>query len=477
MKVHSSPIDEHAEVPLGDQGRYEALVTHWTRFDEGTETPAGANACYVVSVHGREERDSADSQLAEIVSLVQTRGDSVVGQSTYELGKPDPKTLLRSGVAQRIADEARELGANLLVLDADLSPSQTRNLEDSIGLSVCDREAVILDVFERHAKTRRARLQVAIAHLEYLRPRIRGIGLNMDQQAGGIMGGRGPGETASEILARRIDTRLSDLKRQARQLTEAAASARKHRSSAQRVAVVGYTNAGKTTLMNALTGAELSAKNRPFETLDATSRCLTRHGGDVLLSDTVGFIRKLPERLLASFESTLAEVSEASLLLLVLDASDPEWPMHLETTRGVLQKLGAEQIPRFVVFNKLDRAEQPPHPDELRAACGDAPHMVVSAKNPDDVARLKEALLSAVRARQVRRNLFVPYADSESMKRIYASCRVIDSAAHDGGMRFVIEGEPHIVEKLAERCPPLDEAELGSDEKELEEDEPRKEDA
>src|SRR5690606_24589381 len=166
----------------------------------------------------------------------------------------------------------------------------------------------ILNVFERNAATRRARAQVEIAHLEYLRPRIRGIGLNMDQQMGGSNKARGPGETASELLARQLDGRIAELRRRLEQLKRSDASGRKHRAGTSRVVLVGYTNAGKTSLMNALTHAGLSAKDRPFETLDTTSRRLSSHGGDVLLSDSVGFIRRLPERLFASFESTLAEV-------------------------------------------------------------------------------------------------------------------------------------------------------------------------
>jgi GTP-binding protein HflX len=185
-----------------------------------------------------------------------------------------------------------------------------------------------------------------MAHLEYLRPRIRGIGLDMDQQAGGLMNARGPGETGSELLARQLDGRLTELRRQCTRLERAGQTQRSGRSSCKRIALVGYTNAGKTSLMNGLTAAGLSARDVPFETLDTTSRCLTRHGGDVLLSDTVGFIRRLPARLLASFETTLAEIREASLLAMVVDLSDPEWAMHADTTEAVLERLEAAEIPR-----------------------------------------------------------------------------------------------------------------------------------
>src|SRR6185312_3400407 len=174
------------------------------------------------------------------------------------------------------------------------SPSQARNLEDAAGIPVADREAIILNVFLRHARTRRAKIQVEAAQLEYLRPRIRGVGLDMDQQTGGMARARGPGETASELLARKLDGRLLELHKALRRLDASGRTQRRMRAGCRRMALVGYTNAGKTSLMNALTGAGLSARDVPFETLDTTSRCLTRHGGDVIVSDTVGFIRRLP---------------------------------------------------------------------------------------------------------------------------------------------------------------------------------------
>lgn len=214
MKFHSKPVREHVEVPLPDDGRWEEMVDYWSRREAPQRGAlAGGNACYVLSVHRHDDRGDPSAQLAEITSLVETQGDRVVAAQVHELQRPDPRTLIRSGVATRIADNARRASADLLVIDAELTPSQTRNLEDATGLPVADREAVILNVFERHATTPRARAQVELAHLEYLRPRIRGIGLNMDQQAGGVMGNRGSGDTASELLARTLDGRLVELRR------------------------------------------------------------------------------------------------------------------------------------------------------------------------------------------------------------------------------------------------------------------------
>lgn len=449
MKFHSKPIEEHAEVPLADDGRLEQLVEQWGDSTRVKTPSKQGNACYVLSVYRREAADAAGAQLAEMTGLVEAQGDRVVGSESHLLVRPDARTYIRSGVAARISQRARECGADMLVMDAELSPSQTRNLEDATGLPLCDREAVILNVFERRAATRRARLQVQIAHLEYLRPRIRGLGLNMDQQTGGLTKARGPGETASELLARQLDGRLADLRRGLAQLKRSDRSQRQHRQNAARVALVGYTNAGKTSLMNALTSAGLSARDRPFETLETTSRSLARHGGDVLLSDTVGFIRRLPERLLASFESTLAEVCEADLLILVVDVSDPEAAQHLETTRAMLDKLGAGAIRKLVVLNKLDRLPENSGREHLAALSGSDPYVALSVYDADAVAALKQRILALAREHHSRREIFVRYDAAAVMGRIYAECRVLSAVAGPRGTQFIIEGKPGTVEEIA----------------------------
>lgn len=461
MQFNSRPIEEHQEVPLADDGQWEEVVERWARralrpagggssssTTAAAARDAGGNACYVVCVGEWEQPEARDAQLAELLALVQAQGDEVVGHETLQRRRVDARTYISSGVAREIAARARERGANMLVIDAELSPSQTRNLEDASGFAICDREIVILNVFLKHARTRRAKIQVEIAQLEYLRPRIRGLGLEMDQQAGGIMRGRGPGETASELLARQLDGRLAELRKAFTKLERAGAQQRQRRRSCARVVLVGYTNAGKTSLMNALTGAELSARDMPFETLDTTSRSLTRHGGDVVISDTVGFIRKLPPRLLASFESTLAEAREASLLAVVLDVSDPEWEMHAETTALQLARLGAERIPRFYVFNKLDRVDAKPARARLRSISGPHPYTLVSSHDEAAVARLKQALVKAARGGHQRARVFVPYAATEVTQRVYAECRVLDSRAEPHGLRLLIEGPGRVVAEI-----------------------------
>ena len=445
----SKPIAEHAEVPLADEGRWETIVEDWqARGRSKGASGNGENECYVVSVGPLRDPIVRSAQLAEIVSLVESQGDRVVGQEICHLTEPHPRTLLGKGTAEAIAARARAHGATMLVLDAELSPSQTRNLEDAAGIPIADREAIILNVFLRHARTRRAKIQIEVAQLEYLRPRIRGVGLDMDQQTGGMARARGPGETASELMARKLDGRLLELHKALHKLSASGRTQRQQRGACKRMVLVGYTNAGKTSLMNALTGAGLSARDMPFETLDTTSRCLTRHGGDVLMSDTVGFIRRLPARLLASFESSLAEVAEASLLVIVVDVSDHERDLHLSTTREIVETIGAKDVPRFYVFNKLDRLPARPADEDLARWSEGHPWAVLSSHDAGAVAALSEALLRAVRHEETELSTFVPYAASEVLSIVYGKCRVLESAAVDDGLRLRVQAPAQVISRI-----------------------------
>lgn len=448
LKFSSKPLAEDEEVPLADDGQLERLIEHWQGRAPQTDVASDQIACYVISVGAERDPQVRASQLAEILALVKSQGGHVVGEEICYLAEPNPRTLLGKGAAQAIADRARAAGATLLVLDAELSASQTRNLEDAAGLSICDREAIILNVFLRHARTRRARIQVELAQLEFLRPRIRGVGLDMDQQTGGNKNARGPGETASELLARKLDDRMTELRKAWKRLEISGKTQRQQRRDCQRITLVGYTNAGKTSLMNALTESALSARNMPFETLDTTSRCLTRHGGEVVLSDTVGFIRRLPERLLASFESTLSEIHEASLLVIVLDASDYEREQQLETTLELLERLGADEIPRFYVFNKLDQLSAFPSSDELGRWSQGHPWAALSTRDETAVAKLETALLEAVRREERELLAVVPYQAAATLRLIYAKCRVTASDASESGLTLRIRGPEPILARI-----------------------------
>lgn len=448
-KFTSNPIAEHEEVPLADEGQWEKIVETWTQ--RKTQAPAhdsAESACYVVSVGQERDPHVRAAQLTEIVALVQSQGGRVVGQEICYLSQLNPRTLIGKGTAQEIASRARENGATMLVIDAELSPSQARNLEDLAGMAICDREAIILNVFLAHAKTRRAKIQVEIAQLEYLRPRIRGVGLDMDQQTGGMTKARGPGETASELMARKLDGRLEELQKTLKKIETSGKTQRSQRSSCKRMVLVGYTNAGKTSLMNSLTAAGLSAKDMPFETLDTTSRCLTRHGGDILISDTVGFIRRLPERLMASFESTLAEITEASLLVIVVDASDYEHELHLETTLQILEKMGVDQIPRFYVFNKLDKLPEKPHDYELEAWADGHPWAALSTHDAMAVGELEQRLLQAVRNEEEELATLIPYAAGDVLSLVYGKCRVLSSIAAENGLEMRIQGPTKVLTQI-----------------------------
>jgi GTPase len=449
FRFSSKAISEHSEVPLADEGHLEEVVQSWAeRRPAPVADDHADSACYVVSVGFERDARVRNAQLSEITALVESQGSRVVGQEICYLSEPNPRTLLGKGTAQDLATRARAAGATMLVLDAELSPSQARNLEDTAGIAICDREAVILNVFLRHAKTRRAKIQVEIAQLEYLRPRIRGVGLDMDQQTGGMTKARGPGETASELLARKLDRRLLELQKALKKLQTSSRTQRQKRADCTTLSLIGYTNAGKTSLMNALTAAELSARDMPFETLDTTSRCLTRHGGEVLLSDTVGFIRRLPERLLASFESTLAEIADASLLVLVVDVSDYERSLHLETTLEQLAKLGAADLPRFYVFTKADKLERPAGEAELQRLSEGHPWALISASDAEAVAQLRATLLRTVRSREQAVTTLVPYSAVAALSLIYANCRVQSSVAADEGLWLSFEGPSAVISRI-----------------------------
>lgn len=451
MKFHSKPVPEHEEVPLADDGQWELLIEEWTERQTviGAYHDGDRRACYVVSVGIERDQRIRAAQLAEILNLVRAQGSDIVGSEIYHLREVNPRTVVGKGTASAIASRARAAGATMIVIDAELSPSQLRNLEDETGISVCDREAIILNVFLRNARSRQARIQVEIARLDYLKPRIRGVGIDMDQQVGGIGGSRGPGETASELLARKLDHRMEALKKAARRMSAGRGRQRRRRDESKRIVLVGYTNAGKTSIMNALTKESLSARSMPFETLDTTSRALARHGGDVIISDTVGFIRRLPERLLASFESTLSEIREASLLVIVVDVSDYEWRHHLAITLEVLDKLGATGVPKFYLFNKSDLLGTAPEAGWLDSVVGTHPYVVMSSGDEDATKQLKETLLDIVRGAHETAELFVPYSEPRVLGELYATCRVLATEAFESGMKLRIRGETASIRKLA----------------------------
>ncbi len=328
-----------------------------------------------------------------------------------------------------------------VIVDHELSPNQARNLERATGAQVLDRTGVIVEIFHRHAHSREARLQVEMARLKYVAPRLRESSTGPGRQQG-----VGAGESDLELDRRKIRDRLAELKEQLEQIQRDNTQRRYARREQLRVALVGYTNAGKSSLMRALTGSEVLVADKLFATLDTTVRALHPPTNPrVLVSDTVGFIRKLPHDLVASFRSTLDEALEASLLLFVVDASDPDYESQLEVSRSVLHDIGADVIPSRLILNKIDRVAEADR-EALRAKHPDA--IFVSAKSSEDIAMLRETIIAFFEAAMVEDELVLPYAKQSLLGEIYDNARVLSEAYDADGRRLKVRGLPAAIGRL-----------------------------
>lgn len=337
-------------------------------------------------------------------------------------------------------EEPKEL-ATVVVFDCELSPSQLANLQSATGVEVLDRTGVIVEIFSRHARTREARLQVEIARLNYLAPRIRETG-----DAGGDRMGGMAGETSLELDRRKIRDRIAELRRELEAIQRDQSANRAGRAKQNTVALVGYTNAGKSSLMRALTGSEVLVEDKLFATLDTTVRTLQPVTvPKILVSDTVGFIKKLPHDLVASFRSTLDEAKNASLLLYVVDCSDAGFRSQLEVTREVLSSIGVSEIPSWLVLNKIDKVTE----DELKALEREFPEaFAMSTKRSEDVARLRETLLAFFEQDMVEEELFVPYVAKGVVGKLRASARVLKERYEDDGVFYLIRATSDSIAKL-----------------------------
>ncbi len=335
--------------------------------------------------------------------------------------------------------------ASVVLVDHELSPSQARNLERATGAEVLDRTAVILEIFQRHARSREAVLQVEIARLAYMAPRLRESSGGKDRQAGGI-GGKGAGESQIEVDRRKVRDRIAELRRELAAIEKDAATRRRRRATQPTVAIVGYTNAGKSSLMRALTGSELLVADQLFATLDTTVRALQPETKPrILVSDTVGFIKKLPHDLVASFRSTLEEAREAALLVHVVDASDPAFPAQMQVTATVLAEIESAEAPRLLALNKSDKLTE-----EQRSALVQAfpEAMLLSAKSPADVARLRARIIDFFEREMIEDEILVPYARQRVVSTIYEQCRVLAEACDETGTRLRVRGRPEVVARL-----------------------------
>jgi len=335
--------------------------------------------------------------------------------------------------------------ASLVVVDHQITPSQLRNLERATGVQVLDRAGVIVEIFHRHARSREAKLQVELARLAYVAPRVRETGGGGDRQRGGI-GGRGAGESDIELDRRRIRDRMAALREELEAIQRDQQNRRLHRREQRRVALVGYTNAGKSSLMRALTGSEVLVADKLFATLDTTVRALSPEVKPrVLVSDTVGFIKKLPHELVASFRSTLDEALEASLLLFVVDASDPMHREQLAVTRDVLGEIGAGALPSRLLLNKIDRVSS----EDRAALQAEYPEAaLLSAKAPQDIAALREQIVAFFEASMVEGELLVPYGKQNLLGKVHEEARVVSEEYDETGARLRVRAHPASLERI-----------------------------
>jgi len=330
---------------------------------------------------------------------------------------------------------------DLVAVDHDLSPSQARNLERATGCQVLDRTGVIIEIFHRHAKSREARLQVEIARLNYTAPRMRESPGGKERQQG-----RGAGEAALELDRRKVRDRVAELKKELDAVQRDQDVRRSHRRQARRIALVGYTNAGKSSLMRALTASDVYIENKLFATLDTTVRALQPEAKPrILVSDTVGFIKKLPHDLVASFKSTLDEALEASHLLHIVDASDPSWEAQLEVTHDVLQEIGAGEVPSTLVMNKIDRLDEK-ELARLRIRLPDA--WFVSAHDPKDVATIRERIVAIFEATYVEGELTIPYDRQAILSEMHDFGRVGDQRYEEEGIVVAYRAEPDTIARF-----------------------------
>jgi GTP-binding protein HflX len=417
--------------------RIGGLSTELTDITEVEYRSLRLERVVLIGVWTEGDLAQAENSLRELALLAETAGSQVLEGLVQRRSKPDPGTYVGSGKAEELREVVEATGADTVICDGELSPGQLRRLEEIVKVKVIDRTALILDIFAQHARSREGKAQVELAQLDYLLPRLRGWGGNLSRQVGGRaaggvgIGGRGPGETKIELDRRRIRTRMAKLRRQLAEMSKSRDTKRSARRVREvpSVAIAGYTNAGKSSLLNRLTGAGVLVENALFATLDPTVRkAQTPSGRLYTLADTVGFVRHLPHQLVEAFRSTLEEVSDADLILHVVDGSDAAPETQIDAVREVLREIGAESVPELVVINKSDAAD-PLTIARLRRR--EPNSVVVSARTGAGVEELLAAVEAALPVLELRVRVLLPYDRGDLVAKIHSQGEV-ETQEHTG---------------------------------------------
>ena len=391
-------------------------------------------------IHRLSSENIVKEHLDELQLLVKTAGAKVVGRVTQKISRINPATLIGIGKAKEIISQAKEIDASVIIFDEELSPAQIKNYHKiSTKIKILDRNGLILDIFKKHARTKEAKTQVDLAYFEYLLPRLTRQWTHLERQMGGIGTRAGMGETQIEIDRRLIRTRISRLKKELNKIENERATQSLHRKSEYRVSLVGYTNAGKSTLFNSLTGSNVYIKDQLFATLDTTIRKLKLDAShQVLLSDTVGFIRKLPHNLVASFKSTLKEVLEADLIIIVLDISSTEIEEHLETINNVLQQMGANEVPLLHVLNKVDKMPDNRKIDKVKRLFINP--VVISAEHHLMISDLRKRIIEKMESNFQTVEITIPYGDGKVIANAQTGVKVLERFFQDDVVKLKIRG-------------------------------------
>ena len=390
-----------------------------------------------------------EEQLEELKSLADTAGADTLSISTQNRNKPDPATFIGKGKVERIINQSKELECNIIIFNDDVSPTQIKNLQKAAGdeIKVIDRTGLILDIFTKHAKSKEAKTQVELAQLVYLLPRLTRKWTHLERQMGGIGTRAGAGETQIEIDRRLIRNQISRLKKELEKIEKQRKVQSHGREGAYRIALVGYTNAGKSTLMNTLTDAEVLVQDQLFATLDTTTRKLVLDVGiTVLISDTVGFIRNLPHDLIASFRSTLGEIRDVDLLLKVYDASSETIHEHIETVEEVLKDLNLSEKSGLTVFNKIDVIREPEILEGLKKRFQDA--SFISSREKLGIDTLTAKLTSSITSEFKQDVFHLNFNQTKLLNTIYALTRVIKKKSDYDGIRLQVEGSRRSLDKI-----------------------------